>query len=102
MPRIRFARILCPIDFSPRSKPAFEQACAIEFAGEPIDVLTIPWIAAPGSFEQTTQPVEIVFGDEDVAHSHVQLRSLAGPPRIDQAPGDKCGQRFPPVRTSAR
>lgn len=74
----------------------------IEFAGEPIDVLTIPWIAAPGSFEQTTQSLEIVFGDEDVAHSHVQLRSPAGPPRIGQAPGDNAVSDFRQSGISAR
>ena len=29
MRRIRFARVLCPVDFSSQSKPAFERACAI-------------------------------------------------------------------------
>jgi universal stress protein A len=46
MRRIRFARILCPIDFSPQSKPAFEQACAI--AREDHAELRLLYVMEPG------------------------------------------------------
>jgi nucleotide-binding universal stress UspA family protein len=51
--RTRFARILCPIDFSPQSKAAFARACAI--AREHQAELRLLHVMEPGTRPFTTR-----------------------------------------------
>jgi nucleotide-binding universal stress UspA family protein len=81
MSRIRYSRILCPIDFSPRSRAAFERACAI--AREHHAELRLLHVMEPG-----TTP----FARRLDASSHeTMMERLRAFPKGDECDGIRLG-----------